>query len=329
MNSLVSIIIPTYNRFNRIVKTLDSVFEQTYQNLEVIVVDDGSTDNTLQILNEYNQKAAQKNIIFKVLKQEHKGAPAARNKGLYVAAGEYIIFFDSDDIMLPNRVEEQINLMETDLSDCCACGFSVSPSQYIYRPYIIRGKNLLLSFFKHKLRGSTQSWMFKKSIVIKIGGYDESLDCRQDLDIVFRMLLLNPKISISQKILSVFVYHNEDKRITHIIKGNQSGYNSIIKYNSKVIIYCVLNKEIRLLFLAVKRYCEDIIFTFSSFKYSLLWKEFTKLVVKNQQYTIMYQLYILIIAFVYFNYYFQFYHIRFQLSNLKKRWGRWVKLTDK
>jgi glycosyltransferase involved in cell wall biosynthesis len=314
MNSLVSIIIPTYNRAIRIIQTLDSVFAQTYQNLEVIVVDDGSIDNTLQVLNEYKQKSAQKDIIFKILKQENRGAPAARNKGLYVAAGEFIVFFDSDDIMLPNRIEEQVNLMRTDMSDCCACGFSVPSNQYIYRPYIIKGKNLLFSFLKNKLVGSTQSWMFKKSLVIKIGGYDESLSCRQDLDLVFRILLLQPKISITRNVLSVFIIHY-NKRITDVIKGNNLGYISIIKYNSNVINYCVLNKEIQLLSLAVKRYCEDIIFTFSSFKYFLLWKEFTRFVVKNQQYAIMYQLYMLIIALVFFNYYF----IISKLSCLKKK----------
>jgi glycosyltransferase involved in cell wall biosynthesis len=316
MNLLVSIIIPTYNRANRIIKTLDSVFEQTYPILEVIVVDDGSTDNTLQVLNEYQQKAAQKNIIFKVLRQENRGAPAARNKGLYIAAGEYLVFFDSDDIMLPNRIEEQINLIETDISDCCACGFSYFPNQQLYRPCIGEGKSPLFSFIKKKLRGSTQSWMFKKSLVMKIGGYDETLHCRQDLDIVYKILLLHPKISINQKILSVFFDNSEDRRITDTIRGNQLCYDSIIKYNSKIISYCVLNKEIKLLFTAIKIYYRDIICTLSSVKYSLLWKEFINIIRLNKQYAILYQLYMLIIIFVYFNYF----YVRFRIFDLKNRW---------
>ena len=133
----VSIIIPTYNRAARIPQTLDSIFEQTYKNFEVIIVDDGSTDNTLQVLNEYSAKACQKQIKFKVLSQKNAGAPAARNNGLKNATGEYVVFFDSDDIMLPERIEIQIKIMLEENSDCCACGFFINNEQQKYQPFSI------------------------------------------------------------------------------------------------------------------------------------------------------------------------------------------------
>jgi glycosyltransferase involved in cell wall biosynthesis len=301
---LVSIIIPTYNRASRIITTLDSVFTQTYPNLEVIVVDDGSTDNTECVLNEYVQKTIQKNILFKFIKQDNSGAPAARNNGLRNAQGEYVCFFDSDDIMLPDRIEEQVSLMITEYSDCCACGFLYFYKQTESIPVIKKGESGLSSFFKKKLTGSTQSWMFTKSLVCQVGGYDESLSCRQDVDIVFRILTQKPRISVSQKILSVFVDHDSDTRIMRSMQKSILGYNSRIKYHSKIIDYCIENKEIKLLFTAVRTYCVDMLFTLPKIKYNLFWNEFICCIKRNQQYPFAFRLYISFLYFIYIHYFY-------------------------
>jgi glycosyltransferase involved in cell wall biosynthesis len=305
---LVSIIIPTYNRAKMIVKTLDSVFAQTYQNFEVIVVDDGSTDDTIQSLNEYKQSITRNDIVFKILTQENAGAPAARNHGLKNASGEYVVFFDSDDIMLLNRIKVQMGIMVKENSDCCACGFIINNDQIEYQPNLIKGKNALYSFISNILSGSTQSWIFKKNLILQIGGYDESLSCRQDFDIVFRVLLTNPRVSITNQVLSVFIDHDDEKRIMKTIKDNNKGYNSIIKYHSKIIEYCVRYEKRKLLFFSLINYSADIFLSFSSIQYLGLWREMASIVNRNKKYSIFNQLYTLIVTVAYLHYYY-FKHI--------------------
>ena len=101
----VSIIIPIYNMDKYLKKCLDSIINQTYKNLEIILIDDGSTDNSKNIIKEYKNKD---NRIFSIF-QKHLGAPSARNKGIEIATGTYIMFFDSDDELNENGIEILVN----------------------------------------------------------------------------------------------------------------------------------------------------------------------------------------------------------------------------
>jgi glycosyltransferase involved in cell wall biosynthesis len=102
---LVSVIVPTYNSARFITEALDSVFSQNFQAFEIIVVDDGSTDETAQVIQPYLER-----ISF--VRQENSGSAAARNTGLELAKGEYIVFLDADDIMLPGKLTEQVAFLE-------------------------------------------------------------------------------------------------------------------------------------------------------------------------------------------------------------------------
>ena len=97
----VSVIVPSYNVASTVVKCLDSVYAQTYGDLEVIVVNDGSTDNTLQILGDYRR--SHESLVL--IDQSNQGLSAARNAGLDAATGEYIFFLDSDDYLGPEEIE--------------------------------------------------------------------------------------------------------------------------------------------------------------------------------------------------------------------------------
>lgn len=97
----VSIVVPTYNRARYVIQAIDSVLAQTFRDYEIIVVDDGSTDNTKEILQSYNDK-------IRYIYQTNKGVSAARNTGICVAKGEWIAFLDSDDIWLPDKLEKQM-----------------------------------------------------------------------------------------------------------------------------------------------------------------------------------------------------------------------------
>jgi len=105
---LVSVIVPTYNSANFICDALQSVHAQTYRPIEVIIVDDGSTDNTGSIIKEWNNKIVTENqFIIHYFKQQNKGGSAARNFGILKSQGEYIQFLDADDVLSPGKIESQ------------------------------------------------------------------------------------------------------------------------------------------------------------------------------------------------------------------------------
>ena len=116
---LISIIIPVYNMQKFLKECLDSVFSQSFKDFEVICIDDGSSDNSLEILNSYKQKDARIVIISK----NNEGQGIARNKGLEIARGKYVMFVDSDDWLEPNALEKLYNKMEKD--DCDVLLFCV------------------------------------------------------------------------------------------------------------------------------------------------------------------------------------------------------------
>lgn len=103
----VSVIIPTFNRASYVCEAIDSVLAQTYQDLEIIVVDDGSTDDTLPVLETYGER-------LRLLRQKNSGPAVARNRGIFAARGEYIAFLDSDDLWVPSKLEKQVAVLDSE-----------------------------------------------------------------------------------------------------------------------------------------------------------------------------------------------------------------------
>lgn len=106
MSDLVSVIIPTYNRADYIGETIESVLNQTYSPLEIIVIDDGSTDKTREVVANYLPRV-------RYIWQENAERGAARNHGLRIASGKFIAFLDSDDVWLPNKIEEDLKIFNS------------------------------------------------------------------------------------------------------------------------------------------------------------------------------------------------------------------------
>lgn len=113
-NKLVSIITPCYNGERHIGETIDSVLSQTYPNFEMIIVDDGSKDNSAKLVQKYQQKDKR----IKLIKQTNAGSAAARNNGIRHANGRYIALLDADDVWLPNFLEQQIHFMKKNHTVC-------------------------------------------------------------------------------------------------------------------------------------------------------------------------------------------------------------------
>ena len=120
MDVLVSVVVPVYKVEKYINKCIDSIINQTYKNLEIILVDDGSPDRCPQICDEY----AKKDNRIKVIHKKNSGLGAARNTGIDAAKGEYIGFVDSDDWIMPNMYEEMVNCCENYQVPICECTIS-------------------------------------------------------------------------------------------------------------------------------------------------------------------------------------------------------------
>ena len=181
----VSVIIPTYNRAHVVDRAIRSVLGQTYQDFEIIVVDDGSTDNTEEVVKSFNDFR-----IRYIRHDENRGGSAARNTGIRAARGEFIAFLDSDDEWLREKLAKQMVLISTD-QDCGAVytnllHFSNSGSAKVVMRNQPEGwilKDLLVS----NVVGSTSSVVVKRECFSKAGLFDEKLPSCQDWDIWIRI----------------------------------------------------------------------------------------------------------------------------------------------
>lgn len=179
----VSVIIPTYNRGWTIGEAVDSVLAQDYGDFELIVVDDGSTDNTPQVLDAYRG-------AIKVFRQENQGVSAARNRGINEASGRFIAFLDSDDLWLPKKLSRQIEFFNT-TPDALICqteevwirnGIRVNPKKRHKKPSgMIFEPSLALCLV------SPSAVMIRRSLLEIVGNFDETLPACEDYDLWLRI----------------------------------------------------------------------------------------------------------------------------------------------
>lgn len=170
-NPLVSIIIPVYNVENYLEKSLDSVINQSYKNLEIILVDDGSTDNSGKICDDYLKKDSRINVIH----QKNKGTSEARNKALKQANGEYISFVDSDDILDLQFIEVLLHNAIKNQADISGCKFEVVKEQKIKKETSPVGQEKVYtkieyidSLLKDKINFSCCTKLFKSKHIKKL-----------------------------------------------------------------------------------------------------------------------------------------------------------------
>ena len=205
-NEKISIILPTYNRANLIEKSIESVLNQTYQNFELIIIDDGSTDNTEEIIQSIDDDR-----IRYIKYETNKGATYARNLGIKEATGDYISFQDSDDIYLETKLEEQYNNLITNESDMDFCKVDIDLN---FTHLIKKKKKQLVNvnkeeYFKELVCGNyiiTASILIKKEKISE--NFDERLPRLQEYDLLLR-IVKDLKLSFTDKIL-LFSYRQDD-----------------------------------------------------------------------------------------------------------------------
>ena len=233
MNPLVSIIIPTYNRQILAERAVISVLSQTYKNIECIVVDDCSTDDTVAQLNELTLKDNRLSVISHT---NNRHVSAARNTGLAAANGELIAFLDDDDAWLPNKLDKQVAciLSLPDTFGLVYCWFDMYSGNNIVgtrRPKL-RGdvfNNLLLS----QPLGNASTLLVRKAVVDHIGGFDENLLRGNDGDFIRRITEHYHVDVVPEVLVHYFVDHGGHPRIT----GNdrKSLINGLISQEVKLI----------------------------------------------------------------------------------------------
>lgn len=179
----VSVIIPTYNAANYITEAIDSVLSQTFIDYEVIVVDDGSTDNTRDIIRKYNGK-------IKYTYQKNSGTSAARNTAIRESRGEYLAFLDADDLWLPEKLEVQVKFLDQnpDLAFVCSDSYVIDKSQKIINIWAkgIRNYETFESLYEENFV-LILTVLMRKSCLLNVGGFDEELIISQDYDLWLRI----------------------------------------------------------------------------------------------------------------------------------------------
>lgn len=191
MEEMVSIIVPTYNREKTIERAVQSILRQTYGYYEIIIVDDGSTDNTEEIIKEIKDDR-----IRYISYKENQGASHARNVGIQAAKYDYIAFLDSDDEWLPDKLEHQMHKMMESSDDVglvfCRMGgcrrgsnerFIFPPKTY--KPEILEG-NIFGPLLLHNMIGLPTMIVSRKCLE-QSGGFKETLKCLEDWELILRI----------------------------------------------------------------------------------------------------------------------------------------------
>ena len=222
---MVSVVMPVYNREAYVKEALDSILNQSFQDFEVVVVDDGSTDRTPQILAEYAEKDSRIRVITH---EKNKGVGGARNTAQANAKGKYLAIMDSDDVMVPQRLERQVRAMEenpdvdamtgrlVNLADPFEQAWAERPFEYHLS---VRDDGLLVCFFFANCFGNVGS-IVRRSFIVKHGiKYDETVKVAEDYDYWIQMTVNNARMGYLSDVAV---------RVRHHGNRSMSSYQNII-----------------------------------------------------------------------------------------------------
>lgn len=213
---LVSVVIPAYNAIRFVETTIDGVLAQTFQDFEILAVDDGSTDNTKEILEAYGDK-------IRYLPKKNGGVSSARNYGIENAEGKYIAFLDADDVWLPEKLEKQVFLMEAneEIGLCYAATQKVDeelnylssiPANF-YEDYT---ESLLLNL--NIVAGSCSSAMARRDIISQTDGFDSKFTTYADWEFWLRLSLLTKFAPVTEELVKY-----------RVVKGSMSSNPAVTK----------------------------------------------------------------------------------------------------
>ncbi|MFI5159455.1 MAG: glycosyltransferase family 2 protein, partial [Sphingobacteriales bacterium] len=233
----VSIIIPVFNSQEYLGETIKSALAQTWPNKEIIVVDDGSTDESLSIARSF------KDSSIKVFEQENKGASAARNKGLRESKGEYIQFLDADDLLSLDKIELQVDLLNGKNSAIACCAtiyffdggdpYSIQPVHEWYSKGSTDNLQFLIKLYGGGLIGpayggmiTVHAWLCPKNVIDKAGKWNEGLTTDDDGEFFCRVILASRQIVYSPEALCYYRKYNGLKSLS--VMNNYQAAKSLL-----------------------------------------------------------------------------------------------------
>jgi len=219
----VSVIIPAYNGDRYIGAAIDSVLEQTYPDYEIIVVDDGSMDNTDQVVKQYGNRV-------RYLSQRNQGVAASRNFGLAAALGDYIAFLDQDDVFLPHKLASQVELLDRDSelgivnSGWQICGDrdlnNSDPASAAVQPWQqipdLTPANLII--WKPVFLGAM---LFRRDWLERSGGFDTSLEQTPDVELVMRLAKMGCPAAWVEQITVKYRQHEDNASKNSLLQARE------------------------------------------------------------------------------------------------------------
>lgn len=219
---LISVIMPTYNRAHLIGKAMDSVFAQTYRPIELIVVDDGSTDDTIQVIEGWRRdRVNDDEFNLRYFHQENRGPSASRNLGLIESKGEFIQFLDSDDLLHPEKLQAQTTILRNNL-DCdfvwaATANFEEIPD-YGAIPFTTVPCGHLLTSIVTILPWHTSSGIYRRKICLATGPWHESLRIFEDWEYCLRFASLSPAIQHIAGTYSLVRNHSGNRLTDYLLE---------------------------------------------------------------------------------------------------------------
>lgn len=275
---LVSVVIPCFNVELCVSACLDSALSQTYTPIEIICVDNNSTDGTLQILEKYHDRYPE---LIKVLSETEQGAPAARNKGLAAAQGKWIQFLDADDLLLREKIENQINKIQhlaTAKVGVLAAGFQLNEKGRKAEFIVPQTQDKWLILFLGQL-GITSSNLWSKEALQSVEGWDNAHTSGQEYELMFRLFKMGWEVSVDQSVETIIQVRKES-----ITKGK--GYRKSIlnqyllrmKFLSYILLHFPLlfKSHQQIIEAFAVRFLRDAVILYPN-QYSELLKSFTTL----------------------------------------------------
>jgi glycosyltransferase involved in cell wall biosynthesis len=223
--SPISVVIPTYNRAGTLPRALDSVLAQTHTPREIWVIDDGSSDNSKEVVGAY----ADRGVVYLCL-ERNSGANVARNRGIAVSSGEFVAFLDSDDEWSTDKLELQLTEM-TQAGPACVLVYTTihirEPGRPIQRFGSARSRRSTNYLCNSNYIGGTSSVMVRRATLAKAGGFDDKLPALQDWDLWLRLEREGKLLLVDKAITTL--HFDTSNRISRNSKAKAIGHRHIYR----------------------------------------------------------------------------------------------------
>ena len=228
----VSIIIPLYNNEAYIAQTIDSCLGQTHDNIEIIVVENGSTDKSYQVVKSIDDKRLS---VFQI---PTPNAAAARNYGYHKAKGAYIVFLDADDVMAPNKIELQLKALskkpEGWVASCAWAKFKTNTKDAVITPQKVWAIQNPIDWCLQSWTGggmmTLSGWLIPKPIIDKAGLWDEQLSLHDDGEFMCRVLLASKGNVFVEN--TVVYYRQQDNSLSRDHTSKKAAESALLVYKS-------------------------------------------------------------------------------------------------